>query len=63
MTQTNGNNKKKGYKKKKILVNALIIKVCKCGILGGIRQPIVENASENCVTNCVTKVTKVLEAL
>jgi hypothetical protein len=59
MAQTKGNNKKKGYKKKKILVNALIIKVCKCGNSDGNIHPLAENASEN----CVTKVTKVLEAL
>ncbi|MBT9172315.1 MAG: hypothetical protein DDT21_00696 [Syntrophomonadaceae bacterium] len=57
MTHTSRDENDK--KKKQILVNALIIKVCKCGNLSGSSQPIVENVSDN----CVTKVAKVLEAL
>lgn len=56
MTHSRDENDKK---KKQILVNALIIKVCKCGELSGSSQPIVENLSDN----CVAKVAKVLEAL
>jgi hypothetical protein len=56
MHKVNRNEKKKS-KRKQILVNALIIKVCKCGdLVGSSSKPLKETASENCVT-------KVLEAL